>query len=278
MSRSENISPTAYATGAMWHRYGLSHPGLVTKKGRVFDAAFSSLAAGVRAASGMSFDDLMLARHLAIDAQLQAAIESGQVSQVIEFASGLSPRGWRFSQRYGKGLRYIETDLPHMVKEKQRLLHKAGLHLPNHQLCTLNVLAEEGEDSLAGVVQQLDTTQGLAIISEGLMNYLNPDQASFVWRNVAQQLKQFSAGQYLSDFYLSSENSGVLMGAFAGVLQSFVRGRLHIHFAASDEAKQAFTDFGFERVSIHTAADISATAHLASTKGAARVRTLEAWV
>ncbi|MGJ8669794.1 MAG: class I SAM-dependent methyltransferase [Oceanococcus sp.] len=278
MSRSENISPTAYATGAMWHRYGLSHPGLITQKGRFFDAAFSGMAAGLRVASGVSFDDLMLARHLGIDAQLQAAIESGQVSQVIELAAGLSPRGWRFSQRYGKALRYIETDLPHMVREKRRLLQKAGLHLPNHQLCKLNVLAEQGEDSLDGVVQQLDTTQGLAIISEGLMNYLNPDQARFVWRSVAQQLKPFSAGQYLADFYLSSENSGFLMGAFAGVLQSFVRGRLHIHFTSAAEAQQAFSEFGFQRFNLHNAADISATAHLAASKGAARVKTLEAWV
>ncbi len=277
MSKSENISPTAYATGAMWHRYGLSHPALVTRKGRLLDAAFRGLAGGVKLATGLSFDDLMRARHQGIDAQLDAAIESGQITQVIELAAGLSPRGWRFCQRYGDRLRYIETDLPHMLKEKQRLLDAAQLQRPGHQLRCVNVLQADGEQSLRQVLAELDPRQGLAIITEGLMNYLNPQQAAFVWRSIAQALSTFSAGQYLSDFYLSGENRGVLMSAFGGVLQSFVRGRIHVQFATEQEASTAMREYGFARCAIHRAGDISAIADLAARKGAQRVRVLEAW-
>ena len=42
---------------------------------------------------------------------LERAIEAGGVTQVIELACGLSPRGWRFANRYGERLRSIEADL-----------------------------------------------------------------------------------------------------------------------------------------------------------------------
>lgn len=278
MSQPENISPTAYATGAMWHRYGLSHPGLVTFKGRMLDRAFGGLAGGVKLATGLSFDDLMRARHLGIDSQLDAAIASGQVTQVVELAAGLSPRGWRYCQRYGQRIRYIETDLPHMLVEKQRLLNAAGLQTPQHQLQVLNVLKAEGEGSLAALAAQLDPDQGVAIITEGLMNYLNPTQARQLWRNIAATLANFSAGQYLSDFYLAGENRGVVMTVFGGMLQGFVRGRLHIHFRNEDEVSDSFAGFGFAHSQIHRTGDIPATAALAAGKGAQRVRVLEAWV
>lgn len=278
MGRSENISPTAYATGHMWYRHGLSHPGLVTRKGQIYDAAFGALTGLVRRAAGVSFDALMLARHRGIDGQLEQAIASGKVTQVIELAAGLSARGWRFCKHHGEGLSYIESDLPQMVEEKRRLLKRAQIHFPQHRVEVIDVLQAGGDGSLEAIAAQLDPNQGLAIITEGLMNYLAPEQAEQLWRRIARCLQGFSHGVYLSDFYLRSENQGWTMRAFAGVLQRFVKGRLHVHFAAVEEAQQALQGLGFARVDVHQTIDLPATHDQATDAGAERVRVLEAWV
>ncbi len=260
----------------MWYRHGLSHPGLVTSRGRRYDAAFGALTGLIERRSGFSFDTMMLTRHRGIDGQLDAAIESGRVGQVIELAAGLSPRGWRFRQRYGERVRYIETDLPHMVDEKRRLLDTAGLRLPGHDVAVLDVLSPQGADSLSALAAGLDPQRGLAIITEGLMNYLSPGQASGVWRRIARTLNGFPHGLYLSDFYLPSDHRGWMTVAFGAVLQSFVRGRMHVHFDGVDEARSSLIGLGFAEVAVLSADQMPATRELAGSKGAQRVRVLQA--
>ena len=277
MTRSENVSPTAYATGHMWYRLGLADAALSTARGRVLDRAFSTLALPIKLTTGVAFDDLMQARHQGIDAQLDAAIAAGRVTQVIELAAGLSPRGWRFRQRYGHALRYVETDLPHMVAEKRRLLARAGRAPAAQDLCVVDVLDPDASSSLARVAADLDPAQGVAVITEGLMNYLSPAQADQVWRQIAASLKRFPAGVYLSDFYLRGENSGVLMGLFSAVLQRFMRGRMHVHFETLEEARDGLQSKGFATVQIHAPGNLPSLAELGRRPGARRVRILEAW-
>ena len=96
---AERIGPTAHYTGHVWARNGLSHPELETREGHVL---FDLLQPGMlvsRAAGGATLEAYLLARHRAIDALLETAIERGEVTQVIEVACGLSPRGWRFAKR-----------------------------------------------------------------------------------------------------------------------------------------------------------------------------------
>src|ERR1051326_807741 len=112
---SKHISPTAYATGYLWFRHGLSHEALVMPEGRRLDRGFRLLGNVVKLAGGFSIEALLLARHKGIDALLAEQVESGRVTQVIELAAGLSARGWRFKQRFGDRITYVETDLPHMA-------------------------------------------------------------------------------------------------------------------------------------------------------------------
>src|SRR6187455_3287990 len=103
---SDAISPTAHYTGHVWGRNGLSHPELATVEGRVlFDALAPAMAAS-RALGGPTLEGLLLARHRIIDDLLSSAIEDGRVKQVIEVACGMSPRGWRFAQRFGDRVTY----------------------------------------------------------------------------------------------------------------------------------------------------------------------------
>jgi hypothetical protein len=106
---TDRVGPTAHYTSYVWVRNGLSHPGLATTEGRVMFESLQPAMLASRAVGGPTLEAYLLARHEAIDALLERAIEDAGVSQVIEVACGLSPRGWRFADRYGERLRYVEA-------------------------------------------------------------------------------------------------------------------------------------------------------------------------
>jgi O-methyltransferase involved in polyketide biosynthesis len=271
---SERISPTAYATGYFWYKHGLSHPALATPRGKRLDRPFGLL---MKLLGGDVFQNLMLARHTAIDALLTRAIDDGRVSQVIEIAAGLSGRGVRMTQKYGARLTYLETDLPHMAALKRRLLADAGLLSPRHQVLTLDALADDGPDSLAQIAGRLDPKQGLAIITEGLMNYLDPATAQGVWARIARTLSGFPHGLYLADVYFMQQHRGLAARVFGGVIQAFVRGRMHIHFESAAHGIGLMQAAGFRRAAIHEIRDLEETRDIGSRPGGERVRALEAW-
>jgi O-methyltransferase involved in polyketide biosynthesis len=93
MSGSDAISPTAHYTGHVWSRNGLSHPALSTREGELLFASLQPAMVASRALGGPSLEPDLMARHLAIDARVEQAIESGAATQVLEVAAGLSPRG-----------------------------------------------------------------------------------------------------------------------------------------------------------------------------------------
>ncbi len=238
-----SISPTAHYTGYVWARNELSHPELSTREGRVL---FESLrpAMSVSGALGRgTLEDYLLARHRAIDTLLERAIEEHGVTQVIEVASGLSPRGWRFTQRYGERLTYIETDLPEMVERKRRALERMGAH---HRVEAVDALEEDGLAKLAG---ELDHDSGLAIITEGLLGYLPTDEVTALWRRFASVLGDFASGRYISDLHLAGVRTAEVR-AFRILLSAFVRGRVYLHFEHGEAATAALLAAGFTHASL----------------------------
>lgn len=273
MRNSEKVSPTAYATGYLWYRHGLSHPAMATPQGKRLDRPFKLL---MKALGGGTFETLMLARHKGIDGLLSRAIDAGKISQVIEIAAGLSGRGIRMMQRYGDRLTYIETDLPHMAALKRRLLTEAGLISTRHQVVEINALVDEGSHSLAEVARTLDPKKGTAIITEGLMNYLDKESAKGVWRRIAQTLRRFPNGLYLADVYFTRQNRGVGALVFGAVLSSFVRGRLYIHFDSPPHGVEVMRTAGFGSAVIHETKALPETRELSHERGGDRVQVLEA--
>lgn len=276
MSNSEQISPTAYATGYLWYRLGLSHEALATPRGKRLDRAFQTFLRLLKPLGGSPYDDLMLARHRGIDALLTRAIESGRVGQVIEIAAGLSGRGLRMARRYGEKILYLETDLPAMAATKRELLQKAELLTDRHRVIELDALADAGPRSLATVAASLDPNVGTAIITEGLMNYLDPPVAQALWARIALNLRSFPQGLYLSDAYLRTENTSLYSTLFRKVLARFVRGNMHVHFATTEHGLRLMREAGFRQSAIHEPADLPETRNIALRPGGRRVRILEA--
>ena len=145
------ISPTAHYTAEVWARHGLSHPALTTAAGRVLHAASRVPMSASSAAGGPTLESFLLARHRLIDHLLEREIAAGRVSQVLEVACGLSPRGWRFARRHGDAIDYVEADLPAMAARKREALAAAGTLGERHRVVDIDALRDEGPLSLAAV-------------------------------------------------------------------------------------------------------------------------------
>lgn len=274
---SSPISPTAHYTGYVWARNGLSHPELASREGRLL---FESLRApmGVsRRLGGPTLEAYLLARHAAIDALLERAIETHGVSQVIEVAAGLSPRGWRFARRYGSRLTYIEADLPAMAERKRAALARMGSLDEHHRVEALDALRGEGPGSLSAVTARLDPTEGLAIITEGLLGYLDRSAVLGMWGRFARELVAFRSGVYLSDLHLGS-TAGPEVRVFRLLLSAFVRGQVYLHFSGAEEALAALREAGFRHAEVRPAAEVAAeiSRHVSADPGGALANVVEA--
>lgn len=247
---SDAISPTAHYTGETWVRNGLSHPGLATWQGRLFYGTLALPNAASRLLGGPSLEGLLLARHRIIDALLDDLIRGG-VSQVIEVACGMSPRGWRFSERYGDDLTYVEADLPAMARRKREALAQIGSLGERHRVVELDVLRDGGPQSLEALVESMDPEAGLAIITEGLLVYLDDETTRALWTRLARVLRPFGTGVYLSDLRFERAHPGISERAFERLLSAFVRGEIHPFPGEEADAEAALRSVGFERVALH---------------------------
>ena len=248
-SDSARISPTAHYTGYTWLAHGLSHPAFATPTGQFLYRALSPANRLMSAAGQPTLDGFLLARHRLIDSLLRAAIDRGEIGQVIEVACGLSPRGWRFAQDYGDRLDYVEADLPGMAAKKRAILAKAGAGGAHHRVVDIDATADSGPASIDALAATLDPSRGTAIITEGLLNYFDPISVAKMWRRFARALQGFPHGLYLSDLHLG-EVAGPIERLFAGVLGVFVRGRIHFHFDDARAAERELTIAGFERAEL----------------------------
>jgi O-methyltransferase involved in polyketide biosynthesis len=248
---SDAISPTAHYTGQTWVQSDLSHPELATWQGRlIFDALRPPMALS-RALGGPTLEGLLLARHRIIDYELDRLIEAGTVTQVVEAAAGMSPRGWRFCRRYGERLTYLECDLRAMAERKRNALARMGSLTDRHRVVELDVLSDGGSGSLASLVDTLDHEEGLAIVTEGLLTYLDDQQVATTWRRFAAALREFPRGRYLADLRLAAADRSLSERVFNVVLSGFVRGRVHGHFGNEVEVAGAIKAAGFEGARVY---------------------------
>jgi O-methyltransferase involved in polyketide biosynthesis len=271
---SDAISPTAHYTGYVWSRNGLSHPELTTREGWMLFQSLRPMMAVTGTLGGPVLEEYLLARHRRIDALLGRAIEDGRVSQVVEVACGLSPRGWRFTQRYGDRLTYVEADLPDMAVRKRLALARMGSLSARHRVEEVDALIGDGPASLRSLVASLDPEAGLALVTEGLVGYFERAQVLAMWARFAGVLGDFPAGVYISDLHLAEDMGGPHLRVFRAVLSAFVRGRVHVHFGDAAEAASALERSGFAEVLVHRGDPDGDPRH--DSPGAGRLRVVEA--
>jgi len=238
------ISPTALYTGQVWQTSGRSIPELKSIPASALHIALAPSMFISRSLGGPTLEDFLLARHDLIDHHLTELIDSGKISQVVEIAAGLSPRGSRFVERYGDKITYIEADLPGMVAQKKKLLAQRLQVCPNHLIQEVDAFADAGPESLEGLVARLDPKKGLAIVTEGLLNYFDQESVVGLWSRISRTLAGFRQGVYLSDIHLQAQNADPLAQAFVAGLGIFVRGRVHLHFETAGHLQLAMEELG----------------------------------
>ncbi|MEJ7604540.1 MAG: class I SAM-dependent methyltransferase, partial [Kofleriaceae bacterium] len=160
---SQTISPTAHYTGYVWFAHGQSHEAFATRTGRLMYRVLRGPNLVAHKAHLPTLEGMLLARHRLIDRRLTHAIDAGEISQVVEVAAGLSPRGWRFRNRYGAKLTYVEADLPDMIAHKRAILAQLGGETPHHRTVEIDALAATGPTSIGDILATLDPTRGTAI-------------------------------------------------------------------------------------------------------------------
>jgi O-methyltransferase involved in polyketide biosynthesis len=272
----EAISPTAHYTGHVWSRNGLSHGELATVEGRLmFDAVAPAMIAS-RLVGGPTLEGMLLARHRIIDALLADAIEQGRVSQVVEVACGMSPRGWRFAQRYAERLTYVEADLPEMAARKRRALERMGSLGDRHRVADVDALRDGGPRSLAALSSTLDRRRGTALVSEGLLSYFDDTAVRGMWRRFAGVLGGFRSGVYLADLHLGGSDHGAFARGFELVLSSFVGRRVGAHFGSPAAATGELRAAGFTAARLHRGDEHPAAEGAREDPAAARVHIVEA--
>lgn len=282
MNRSQDtssISFTALYTGQVWVRHGLSEPFSRTRKGALLYRAMAPLEAAGQRLLGSNIRTFLLQRHYLLDARLEALIARHPDLQVVEIACGLSPRGCRFRQRH-PALRYLEADLPAMARRKQRLLESQGYLGPDHRVAVVNVLAESGGQSVTRLLASLDPARPVVVITEGLVNYFSLAAITPFWQRLAEGLRAFPRGIYLTDnypLYVGMRFQRTLR-ALGGVLGTVSRSQVAFHFRSDGESRDHFLALGFDHLAVHDPADHYATLPIPRTRGTPLVRVLEATV
>jgi O-methyltransferase involved in polyketide biosynthesis len=262
----DGISPTAHYTGEVWSRHGLGHQALRTVQGRLMVDAMRPLLGLSRLVGGPTLDGMLLGRHRVIDAHLEEAIDAGRVGQVVELAAGMSPRGLRFADR----VEYLEVDLPAMADRKRRALDGAGA---SHRVAGVDVTAD---GALEALFARLDRTVGVAVVTEGLLNYLPEDVLVGLWRDLGRELRGFRHGLYLSDLAVDGGASDLVARGFTTLLGLFVGGHVSPHFNSDAEAEETLRAAGFHRASVRPAAEHPAAANHAQDPGARLIRVVVA--
>jgi len=111
------------------------------------------------------------------------------ITQVLEIAAGLSPRGLAMTEN--PNVVYVATDLPEILEQEKAIadsiLAKMNIHRPNLYYRIANALDRE---SLLQAAIPFRSDKPSAIITEGLLPYLTRDEKETLAGNIRDLLKQ----------------------------------------------------------------------------------------
>lgn len=263
---TSRISITAHYTGYTWYANDLSSETFVTKPGALM--YYGLLPANKIGAALFNVDltSYLLQRHLTIDHLVKSAIEYEGVEQIIEIACGLSPRGFRYIKQF-QHITYVETDLPVMVKHKRSLLEKTDTDFDRHWVLPCNVLIDEGKDSLASVIDQLDCNKKTLVITEGLLNYFSRADVEGIWKRIANGLERFPEGIYVAETVLQPKGDTLsrVMSMGRKVVEIVARGKIYYHFSDDTDITHALQKAGFKHQIIYNTASLEKEIKLPNT-------------
>lgn len=275
---SSGISFTALYTGAVWHRYGLSDDLLATGQGKLLYQLMTPFEATSKAVIGGNIRTFLLQRHLIIDHLIEKYINENGVTQVLEIACGMSPRGLRLREKFPQ-IHMVEADLPDMAKRKAVSLMAASRLGQHHQVTPIDILAKHGEFQLEHVIDRVfDNDEPVLVITEGLTAYFNLDTISGFWTRLAAAMKSRPGSAYLSETYLMPMQP-LLRGtlkSLGGLLGTATRAQVSFHFDGDDQAREHLAGCGFDSVTVHNPESFYVVLPIPESRNDPMIRVIEA--
>ena len=245
LSEHRHISFTAHYTGYIWYSMGISHPVFATSKGKMLAKLVHPLESWAEKFVGGSMRTTLKQRHSMIDQHLIQLIEQHPDLQVLEIASGLSPRGWNFRQKF-PNIDYRELDLPDMARVKTQALQKIDCNSP--EVLSVDLFTANFEQAF----QVFDPTRPLVVISEGLINYFNKNMLLQLLHAISHYGQNFKELHYLTDLYpepVKNKLANFIWGC-SKLLKWMSRSAFSFHFVHPQQAQSFFQQAGFEQVNI----------------------------
>ena len=245
LSEHRHISFTAHYTGYIWYSMGISHPVFATSKGKMLAKLVHPLESWAEKFVGGSMRTTLKQRHSMIDQHLIQLIEQHPDLQVLEIASGLSPRGWNFRQKF-PNIDYRELDLPDMARVKTQALQKIDYNSP--EVLSVDLFTADFEQAF----QVFDPTRPLVVISEGLINYFNKNMLLQLLHAISHYGQNFKELHYLTDIYpepVKNKLAKFIWGC-SKLLKWMSRSAFSFHFVHPQQAQSFFQQAGFEQANI----------------------------
>jgi O-methyltransferase involved in polyketide biosynthesis len=179
----------------------------------------------------------------------QIIVEHG-ITQILEIAAGLSPRGLEMTR--DPEIICMVTDLPQILEEEKmivdRILAKSNNHRSNLYYRTVNALDKENLSAAMAVFKDDRTT---AIIAEGLLPYFSRREKETLADNIHALLKRYGGlwvatdvqtKQYLQKVSQIAENTGKRVASVSNSTGTDLESNLFIDDA---DIEQFFNKAGF---------------------------------
>lgn len=120
--------------------------------------------------------------------------------QILEIASGISPRGLQWSRENPRTV-YIESDLPRLMRQKAKILRNS---IQEDAVLSRGVLHCCGIDaldlgSIRHALEYTDPRAALTIVTEGLLLYFNADEMKTFMTHMATILAERPAATWVVD-------------------------------------------------------------------------------
>jgi O-methyltransferase involved in polyketide biosynthesis len=183
---------------------------------------------------------------------LRSAIERSGAKQVVELASGFSFRGLAMTR--DSGLKVVETDLPEVHQERVRLRESlersAGIpHSPRLVFAPANLMSDSDVEALTA---HLAPDQKLAVVHEGLFQYLSMEEKKEAALRIKKLLQRFGGVWLTPDFEsrispltaLWTNKQFMAIGMF--LMSSTQRNMVSASFETDSQAMEFFTELGFK--------------------------------
>jgi O-methyltransferase involved in polyketide biosynthesis len=163
------------------------------------------------------------------------------VTQVLELAAGLSPRGMDLARQ---GIVYVETDLAESITRKREIITAILGAVPEDlHLCAANAI---DRFQLLECCAPFLPGRPVAVTTEGLLRYLTFDEKSLVAQNVHEILQRYGGWWITPDVHLKSLTQQQTTEHRQQERETLGRSLDANYFEDLDHAQRFFEGLGFD--------------------------------